>query len=300
VLYSRTLIDEIRWLPLRDRVVNCEVRVLGLADGALEPFFARVVNQLTRESKPLTLDEIASQVGATPRIIAELLDILKRTNYVSLDCDEHGDYHFSGNQDLKLLQRPSNIQIINGRFRYIPRSNQLDPNIPGTYEYKLDDFIAERIAERSSKLAVPQWKHPDENILYTIPNLKCKIEKAYVELCNSPHLSQDFPATNVRQEILQRSKLLIIRFKAIKAEVLTLELTPYYVIHSCFLYRSNAPGSHSWNIEVRYFPFGPKQETYTSYLREVAQNEAELDRLVAASTNKIPDRIRWGLEYEDI
>ena len=276
--FRRLLLDggvkEVRWVALRDRIVTCDLRIHSLARNSFDPLVMEILEHLRTARQEATLEQLGLLIGCSGRaglrVIAEILHVLRRAGEVVVTTDGR----FRAASQSKWSNARAREQVIDTRVRYVPRSDQLGPSISGWRDDDIQVFAG---------LEGVQWWHPsDEEDLYHEDSLTEGIQRVY-SLQNAGKLPP-IGDTEDRIEVLQRSQLVSTGLKFIGCSVIRSAPLPFWILHRCYLFRSQAPGREGWNIRVFRYPHGGERHGYTRYFHRLRNtNEDFINRLCEVS-----------------
>lgn len=274
-LYLDARSDEVFWVMLKDQLVSCDLRVRCLADRSFDPLVIDLRSALRDVgSAGATVQELARELGCPERIavraIAEILHVLERS--ADVVRNEAGRFRAARTADWSGLQ--SSEQMFERRVRYVPRSEQIGPEIPGLTQRKLE--------ERTVAEDLPFWEPPGRADLYDESNLAAAIKRVCRDRAHE--LLPDVANNQVREESLQRSRLVSAGYRMTGCSVLRPSILPVWILHRCYLFRSSLPGREGWNVQVYRYPRGGEQDGYSQHLERCRQaNESFIDSLYASA-----------------
>jgi hypothetical protein len=250
--------DEIRWIGLKDQLVSCGLRLRALTRRSFDPLVVDIREHLQAAAAPVSLKALGSMLGCPERVglrvVAEVLHILERTEEVTRD----GTGDFTMARVPKYAELRSREQILELRALYVPRSEQLGPDIPRMSEAKFEEHIAQA--------NLPFWDFPDDQELYSPDRLAADIKRVCVR--TGQNLLPTIDHNEGRDEDLQRSRLVTTGLRFVGCSVVQPIAVPFWIIHRCYLFRSQISGRHGWNIRVYRYPRGGQQEGYTRHLND--------------------------------
>ena len=263
--------EEVFWVPLKDRLVGCYVRFRCLTERSFDPLVLGLREALGNAGMDgLDFDALGEQLGCRERIarraLSEVLHVLDRAGEVIVMQD--GKIRAARNAAQAELR--SREQVFERSLRYVPRSSQIGPDIPGSDELRLHDRV------RADSLVF--WEPSDGEDLYKESNLVASIRRACIAV--NYDLLPDIENNDVRDEVLQRSQLVSTGLRMVGCSFINPIALPFWIIHRCYLFRSWRPGREGWNIRVYRYPRGGEQHGYTEYFRrQRAGNESIVDSL---------------------
>ena len=156
-------------------------------------------------------------------------------------------------------------QTVERQFRYVPRSHQFGPDIPGTTH--------EKICKIASRQGLRWWQPSDDGELYSPIALQEAIRDACASFYRTGSVLPTVGAQETRDELLQRSQLMSVGSRFLDASAVNCTELPFWILHRCYLYRSHIPGASGWNIVVHRYPRGPQQHGYTQYLNSQCEGD---------------------------
>jgi hypothetical protein len=274
-LFMDAAADEVFWVMLKDQLVSCELRIRCLAERSFDPLVLDIRDALRNAgSAGASAQEVAQGLGCSERmgvrVIAEVLHVLERSGDVV--CDDTGRFRAARTSDWSELR--SSDQVFERRVRYVPRSEQVGAEIPGLNQQKLE---ARTIAED-----LKFWEPTGGRELYDEANLAAAIKRVCID--RSHEFLPDLANNEVREESLQRSRLVSTGYRMIGCSVVKPSVLPFWILHRCYLFRSRLPGREGWNVRVYRYPRGGQQHGYTQYLERCRQaSESLIDSLYASS-----------------
>jgi hypothetical protein len=266
--------EEVCWVALKDQVVACDVRLRCLAERSFDPLVLDIREALSKSGRRgFRVDELAAELRCPERIarrvLSEVLHVLCRAGEVVRAEEER----FRAAQTREVAIAPRE-QVFERSLRYVPRSCQIGPDIPGS--------DTPRLRGRADEDSLVFWEQSDEERLYGQSSLAAAIRRACHEV--NYDLLPDIENNDVRDEALQRSQLVSTGFRMVGCSVINPSPLPYWIIHRCYLFRSHLPGHEGWNIRVYRYPRGGEQHGYTEYFRRRrAEDESIVDSLRDAS-----------------
>jgi hypothetical protein len=209
-LFPDARAGEILFVPLRDRVVDCDLRIHCFAERSVDQLLGEVRALLSNVPEGLSFSELLNRTGCqsrlSSRVVSEVLRVLEGV----------GEIH--SNTDLvfravptALGATPERETVFDRRFRYVPRSRQLAPDIPALTSSKLQGVEFEH--------NLLWWRPPaqDEQDLYAYTKLASEISSIFAEQFHEQSLPRG--EGGARNEPLQRSRLIStgLRFAGVRS-----------------------------------------------------------------------------------
>jgi hypothetical protein len=265
---------EILWVALADRVVHCRVRLQVLIEGSIDPLVLALLGHLDVAQRPLTLAELCDIVGVRGaggrRVVAEILHVLRRSVEVVDSPGRDGEPVFQRSRGG--LGFSAETHALEADFNYIPRTGLLRRNLKAVNSRTLD--------------MLPFWEPPDTAVHYEYSalteNIRSASEAYYGGKGGSRHLKSLGYTEAPREEVLQRSRLLVVYPELLQAEVVNVfwqaTSKSAWHIHRAYVVQHAARRDRGWKIEV-YVVGGPPQPRYTRYLTNLCTDERVLRNL---------------------
>ena len=260
----------LRWLVLKDELVDCDLQIRCLDQGSLDPLVVAIREALTQQQQ-MTLKDLCAAVGGCGshgrRVVSEVLRVLERGKELRTK-DQH---MFIASDLARWTERTLSERIVEKRFRFLPRSCRFEPKING--------ITQKRIPNIKDEYRMDWCEFPNETLLYSEMVLSDAILKACREYYKNRAVKIYFEESDARLELLQRSWLMFADPRFIDASVLKTSKARRWLIHRCYLYKSP-----SWNCLVYSYPDGPEQKPYSDTLnRLICESSLTRDRLLAVS-----------------
>jgi hypothetical protein len=177
-LFPDAKAGEILFVALRDRVVDCDLRIHCLAERSVDQLVGEVRALLSNVPEGLALSELLHRTGCqsrlSSRVVCEVLRVLEAVDEIHSDTD----LVFRA-VPRELGATPGQETIFDRRFRYVPRSRQLAPVIPALTGSKLKGVEFEH--------NLLWWRPPahDEQDLYAHTKLASEISSILQSNCMS-------------------------------------------------------------------------------------------------------------------
>jgi hypothetical protein len=265
---------EFRCIALRDQLIDCRLRIHCLAEGSLDPLVISVFEHLSK--KPASVQTLTESLNGKGRpgvrTVAQTLIAMEQAGEVEI-TDDLADPVWSITETSCWRNDWAQEVILEGVFRYLPRSKDFGPYLPGSREQSLPKLV--------------WWNNPAE-----VTGLSCskeallpRINEAcslyYSNTSTIPKLATKRP----RSEPLQRSSLLSVRLRFLNAEIIDLGKPELWNVHRCVLGRAAGERGDIWKIMVARYPSGPRNYGYEQYFR----------RLEATNTDVFQDFIKAAI-----
>jgi hypothetical protein len=282
---------ELRWLPLKDRIISCELVIRYLTDRTVDPLTRNILACLPeRDDQAIDITQVARAVHVFPnevgvRVVASILFVLRQANYVRATGKPPQGFWRIGTVD-ELVGRATTESwyrdLLMPQIHFVPRSQQVSKWIPGTSKEDLSRFFY------PDCWAPDQWwQSPDEGALYTDTQLSKAIiaaSRANLDLFQINADSQD--SAYPRIEVLQRSKLMFATMQphSILGVTLKKEKKRLYVVHRCYLSCSGSGPKEQWNVHIFRLGTNQGEPAYTQYMRNlIDQHPKTIQYLIAKS-----------------
>jgi hypothetical protein len=261
----------LRWLVLKDRIVECDVQLRCLDYGSIDPLVDAIRKQLLDQG-PMSVEDLTISMGGQGaigiRVVSEVLAVLRRANEVSQEVSIEGKVVFGFPKVTKWSARRGSEKTVEKRFSFLPRAGRLEPKIRTTRKNEIEEL------ERNKHLS---WcVLPDEEVLYS-KRLSEVIRDNCTEYYRARKWKVDdyYEDNESRLEVLQRSWLMSVDLRFIEAIVARYEMTERWVLNRCYLYDANISGERQLIVRVYGYPKGPIESTYTQYLTKLVNKSRE-------------------------
>jgi hypothetical protein len=161
--------------------------------------------------------------------------------------------------------------------RFVPRSGQIGDRIP----IWLGDLPSQ-----------PYWTPSDVTPYHTAAL------EAGVDAAGRRHFSHSGSAFRrqeaARHETLQRSRLMEVKPRCRRVEILSVEAQPGPLFHRCYVYRRRYGEARGWNVSVYRWPNGPLNYGYTQYLRGLCLRNGILEELTDSTESLVTG---WAVRH---
>ena len=255
------------FLPCRDRLVSCRVRLNVLVAGSFHPSALAVLEALCKSTDGLSIAELADATGASDvpgrRFTSELVARLCASHHIEQLPAAPSRFQATLTSDSAL--RPT-TEIVEHDLFFLPRSGRF------AWDFKKDEV--------ATGAKIGWWKPPDEEALYSPDALSQAIKRACTEFVKDRRNLFPSGPRIFSIEDLERDKLLIRTPELIEADIVRKSILRDMIVHRCYFYAiSDSP----W-VRV-YRAMQPVTEAgYAAYFRAaVADNPTFLDSMLAAS-----------------
>jgi hypothetical protein len=258
------------FLPCRDNIVDCRVRLSIAVAGSMHPAASAILNVLASNGE-MSIDELAEETGALGkhglRFTAELIARLCEAQEVERPMPSMNRFKLS---PTAAWQGGMNLDVVELDMCYLPRSRQFSQHIP-----------AHRSAARSD---VNWWSPPDEEALYAEDSLIDAIHTACHDYVASSRDISPWMERESGSEKLERCRLLSRRPQLTKAEILDLNISLDRVIHRCFFVRQIF--STQMRSKVYRLHDSVLDSRYSQYFEEaVSQSPEFLKSMLSSAIN---------------
>ena len=247
---------EIRRIALKDRLVNCRLRIHCLAEGSLDPLVVSIFELLSREPSSIkTLTRSLNGRGrAGIRAIAQTLLALEQAGEIKVENNQ-SDPVCSISKSSWWSESPAQELALESPFQYLPRSKDFGLFIPATCTRDLPN--------------IHWWNRRDMTELYQATEMRVSMinEACSLYYANTSAIPS-LGANKWRSEVLQRSSLLSVKLRFLRADIIDWDDTSdLWNIHRCFLGRIDGEREDAWNIIVARYPRGQRNYKYEQYFR---------------------------------
>lgn len=259
------------FLPCRDRIVACRVRLHVLVVGSLHPTAMAVLEALSRSSS-LSIRELADATGANGvhglRFTSELVARLCAAHQIEQLPATASRFRRMSTVDSAL--RPI-TEVVEHKLYFLPRSGRLVWNLSE------DKALA--------KAKVRWWQPPDEKLLYSVPALSKAIQTACPEFVKDRRNLLPSSPRDFSMEELERDKLILRSPELIEAEAEEVTLCNSFAVHRCY-FHADSSGT-AW-VKVYRADEPVRDVGYSAYFQAAVVNMPGFLKAMQAGSVIIP------------
>jgi hypothetical protein len=260
------------FLPCRDRIYRCKVRLRFLEAGSIHPSAAAILRVLENASGSMSIEEIAQAIGASgengTRFTSELVSRLCYAKEIRLKREGPTQFEISPTGTWRV--GPKSFTVIR-TLNFVPYSNQIGLRIPNN--------------NAKWFRGVNWWVPPDKEQVYSNESLRTSVGTA----CrNYAGLERDFVQRYEAMEVLQRARLLRRKSELLDVTVLSVSGSRYKVVHRAYFTATRTSELHC--IGVFRLQDSTRQEGYTAYFREAVLRQPDVVGKILQDSDEVRRR----------